>query len=161
MVSPKPCTQAARPRVDTKDQLPVSIVRQPSESYDNVSLFYFIRRFVSPDDTDGFPGHFSFLPDLYDHYKHGMLETATLSVSQMAAYNHLGGEELRTQSLRNYISAIRSLQQNIKSDDQAIDDRVIATILLLCTYKVSLIRVLLTNNHTANLSSGYQRRRLR
>ncbi|KAH7161771.1 hypothetical protein EDB81DRAFT_715546 [Dactylonectria macrodidyma] len=135
IVSPKPCTQAAPPRIDTDDQLPVSIVRQPSESYDNVSLFYFIRRFVSPDDTDGFPGHFSFLPDLYDHYKHGMLERATLSVSQMAAYNQLGGEELRTQSLRNYASAIRSLQQNIKSDDQAIDDRVIATILLLCTYK--------------------------
>ncbi|CAH0052249.1 unnamed protein product [Clonostachys solani] len=126
VVYPKPCTQAARPRVDTNDQLPVSIVRQPSESYDNVSLFYFICRFVSPDDTDGFPGHFSFLPDLYDHHKHGMLETATLSVSQMAAYNHLGGEELRTQSLRNYISAIRSLQQNINSDDQAIDDRDIS-----------------------------------
>ncbi|VUC25657.1 unnamed protein product [Clonostachys rosea] len=126
IVPPKPCTQAALPKVDTNDQLSVSIVRQPSESYDNVSLFYFIRRFVSPDDTDGFPGHFSFLPDLYDHYNHGMLETATLSVSQMAAYNHLGGEELRTQSLRNYVSAIRSLQQNITSDDQAIDDRDIS-----------------------------------
>ncbi|KAH7129850.1 hypothetical protein B0J13DRAFT_509161 [Dactylonectria estremocensis] len=123
-------------RIDTDGQiLPVAIVRQPDQSYDTVSLFYFVRRFVSPDDGDGFPGHFSFLPDLYDHYKHGLLETATLSVSQMAAYNQLGGEELRTQSLRNYASAIRSLQECIRSDDQAIDDRVIATILLLCTYK--------------------------
>lgn len=116
------------------------MVRHPTQSYDNMSLCYFVRRFVSPDDDDGFPGHFSFLPSLFDHYKDGLVETATLSVAQLAAYNHLGNEELRTRSLRNYGRVIKGLQQTIQSDDQAMDDKVIATILLLCTYKVSLTR---------------------
>ncbi|RSM05108.1 hypothetical protein CDV31_009742 [Fusarium ambrosium] len=116
-------------------QLSPAIIRQPTQPYDNVSLTYFVRRFVSPDEGDGFPGHFSFLPDLYDHYKHGLLETATLSVAQMAAYNQFGGEELRTHSFRNYGRAIRSLQESIQTDSQAVDDKVIATVLLLCTFK--------------------------
>ncbi|RSL47091.1 hypothetical protein CEP54_013555 [Fusarium duplospermum] len=119
----------------TDVQLSPAIIRQPTQSCDNVSLTYFVRRFVSPDEGDGFPGHFSFLPDLYDHYKHGLLETATLSVAQMAAYNQFGGEELRTHSFRNYGRAIRSLQESIQTDSQAVDDKVIATILLLCTFK--------------------------
>ncbi|KAM0548807.1 hypothetical protein ACHAPJ_009663 [Fusarium lateritium] len=130
--SPKPVRQrvGALPRRNS-----LAIVRHPTQSYDDVSLCYFVRRFVSPDDGDGFPGHFSFLPDLYNHHKSGLLETATLSVAQLAAYNHLGGEELRTQSLRNYGRVIKGLQESIRSDYQAIDDGVIATILLLCTYK--------------------------
>uniref|UniRef100_A0A0D2YAT5 Uncharacterized protein n=1 Tax=Fusarium oxysporum (strain Fo5176) TaxID=660025 RepID=A0A0D2YAT5_FUSOF len=88
-----------------------------------MSLCYFVRRFVSPDDDDGFPGHFSFLPSLFDHYKDGLVETATLSVAQLAAYNHLGNEELRTRSLRNYGRVIKGLQQTIQSDDQAMDDK--------------------------------------
>ena len=91
---------------------------------------------MSPDDGDGFPGHFSFLPGLYDHYHRGLLETATLSVSQLATYNQFGSEELRTLSLKNYVSVIRNLQNIIQSGEQVIDDKVIATILLLCTYKV-------------------------
>ncbi|KAF5549856.1 sterol uptake control 2 [Fusarium mexicanum] len=113
----------------------VAMVRHPTQSYDDMSLCYFVRRFVSPDDDDGFPGHFTFLPSLFDHYKDGLVETATLSVAQLAAYNHLGNEELRTRSLRNYGRVIKGLQQSIQSDDQAMDDKVIATILLLCTYK--------------------------
>ncbi|KAF5232326.1 hypothetical protein FAUST_8788 [Fusarium austroamericanum] len=114
----------------------LAIIRQPVQSYDDMSLCYFVRRFVSPDEGDGFPGHFSFLPSLFNHHKDGgLVETATLSVAQLAAFNHLGNEELRTRSLRNYGRVIKGLQQSIQSDDQALDDSVIATILLLCTYK--------------------------
>ncbi|KAF4998638.1 hypothetical protein FGRMN_2964 [Fusarium graminum] len=115
----------------------MAMVRHPTESYENISLCYFIRRFVSPRDDDGLPGHFTFLPSLYDHHKTGLIETATLSVAQLAAYNHLGKEELRTESMKNYGRVIKGLQQSIQSDDQAMDDKVIATILLLCAYKVS------------------------
>lgn len=132
--SPKQDDQSAHPRAAT-------IIRHPKLSYDNFSLYYFIRRFVSPKNGDGFPGHFSFLPDLYDHYQHGLLETATLGVSQLAAYTNFGGEELRTQSLRNYVSVIRNLQEILQLGDQVIDDKVIATILLLCTYKVRILTV--------------------
>ncbi|KAH7183447.1 uncharacterized protein B0J16DRAFT_345810 [Fusarium flagelliforme] len=114
----------------------LAVIKQPTQSYDDMSLCYFVRRFVSPDEGDGFPGHFSFLPSFFDHHKDGgLVETATLSVAQLAAYNHLGNEELRTRSLRNYGRVIKGLQQSIQSDDQALDDSVIATILLLCTYK--------------------------
>lgn len=124
----------------------MAMIRHPTESYENMSLCYFVRRFVSPDEDDGFPGHFTFLPGLYDHHKNGLIETATLSVAQLAAYNHLGKEELRTESLKNYGRVIRGLQQSIRSDDQAMDDKTIATILLLCTYKVSgLMLVQLTS----------------
>jgi hypothetical protein len=54
-------------------------------SYDQVLLRYFIRRFVSPNGSDGFPGHLTFLPGLYDCHNQGILETATLSVASMAA----------------------------------------------------------------------------
>ncbi|KAF5690488.1 sterol uptake control 2 [Fusarium denticulatum] len=129
---PKPKTRPLEAPVRRRS---VAMVRHPTQSYDNMSLCYFVRRFVSPDDDDGFPGHFSFLPSLFDHYKGGLVETATLSVAQLAAYNHFGNEELRTRSLRNYGRVIKGLQQSIQSDDQAMDDKVIATILLLCTYK--------------------------
>ncbi|ENH64861.1 Sterol uptake control protein 2 [Fusarium oxysporum f. sp. cubense race 1] len=129
---PKPKTRPLEAPIRRRS---VAMVRHPTQSYDNMSLCYFVRRFVSPDDDDGFPGHFSFLPSLFDHYKDGLVETATLSVAQLAAYNHLGNEELRTRSLRNYGRVIKGLQQTIQSDDQAMDDKVIATILLLCTYK--------------------------
>ncbi len=91
---------------------------------------------MSPDEGDEFPGHFSFLPGLYDHYNKGLLETATLSVSQMAAYNQFGKEEFRTESLKNCGTVIRGLQDIVNSGDHVVDDKVIASILLLCTYKV-------------------------
>ncbi|AEO71237.1 uncharacterized protein THITE_2147922 [Thermothielavioides terrestris NRRL 8126] len=114
---------------------PVDIVRAPDPSYDDVSLFYFVRRFVSPNPEDGFPGHLSFLPSMYDSRSQGLLENATLCVAQMAAYNKFGGEKFRVQSYRHYGRAIRMLQEIIRSEDQATDDKVITSILLLCTLK--------------------------
>jgi len=111
------------------------LVRSPEACYDDVSLYYFIRRFVSPNPVDGFPGHLSFLPGLYDTYSHGLLETATLSVAQMAAYNKFGGEKFKVESYRNYGRAIKMIQNIIKTEDQATDDKVIASILLLCALK--------------------------
>ncbi|KAL2177417.1 uncharacterized protein P884DRAFT_223917 [Thermothelomyces heterothallicus CBS 202.75] len=112
-----------------------ALVRAPDPSYDDVSLSYFVRRFVSPNPTDGFPGHLSFLPSLYDSHSQGLLEAATLTVAQMAAYNKFGGERFRVQSYRNYGRAIRMLQDIIRSEHQATDDRVITSVLLLCTLK--------------------------
>lgn len=110
-----------------------ALVRAPEPCYNHVSLFYFVRRFVSPNPEDGFPGYLSFLPSLYDSHSHGLLEVATLSVAQMAAYNQFGGEKFRVQSYKNYGRAIRMLQDAIGSEDQATDDKVITSILLLCT----------------------------
>ncbi|MBE3047391.1 hypothetical protein IMZ48_33735, partial [Candidatus Bathyarchaeota archaeon] len=112
-----------------------SIVRAPSASYDHASLCYFVSRFASPDPTDGYPGHLSFLPGIYDGHKHGLLETATLSVAQMASYNRFGGERFKVESYQNYGRAIRMLRDTMRSEDQATDDKVIAAILLLCTLK--------------------------
>ncbi|KAL6915014.1 hypothetical protein FSHL1_012687 [Fusarium sambucinum] len=129
----KPIKRVPEPTARRRSQ---GIIRQPVQSYDDMSLCYFVRRFVSPDEGDGFPGHFSFLPSFFNHHHDGgLVETATLSVAQLAAFNHLGNEELRTRSLRNYGRVIKGLQQTIQSDTQALDDSVIATILLLCTYK--------------------------
>lgn len=111
------------------------LARTPEPCYDHVSLFYFIHRFVSPNPEDGYPGHLSFLPSLYDSHNHGLLETATLSVAQMAAYNKFGGEKFRVQSYRNYGRAIKMLQNIIGSEEQATDDKVITSILLLCVLK--------------------------
>ena len=119
----------------------ISIERPPDPCHDDLSLCYFVRRFVSPDEGDGLPGHLSFLPGIFDHHNKGLFETATLSVSQLAAYHHFGKEELRTQSLRNCGIVIRGLQQIITSGEQIDDDRVIATILLLCTYKVEFAQM--------------------
>jgi hypothetical protein len=123
----------------------------------DLSLSYFVRRFVSPDKGDGFPGHFSFLPGLYDHYQCGLLETATLSVSQLAAYNQFGRDELRTQSLKNYGSVIRKLQEIIMAGDSVIDDRVVATVLLLCTYKVCTSLNDVVQHEYSDKLLGYQR----
>lgn len=112
-----------------------SVARAPDPSYDDVSLFYFVRRFVSPNPEDGFPGHLSFLPSLYDQRSQGLLEMATLSVAQMAAYNKFGGEKFRVRSYGYYGRALRMLQDIIRSEDQATDDKVITSILLLCTLK--------------------------
>ncbi|KAH8812233.1 hypothetical protein F5884DRAFT_305618 [Xylogone sp. PMI_703] len=112
-----------------------AMIRAPVVSYDEVSLSYFIHRFVSPNGPDGFPGHLTFLPSIYDSYSHGILETATLSVAQMAAYNQFGGEKFRVQSYKNYGRTIRMMQEVIQSEEQATDDKVLASILLLCTLK--------------------------
>lgn len=53
----------------------------------------------------------------------------------MAAYNKFGGKRFKVQSYQNYGRAIRMLQDTIRLEDQATDDKVIAAILLLCTLK--------------------------
>jgi hypothetical protein len=111
------------------------VVRAPDPSYDDISLFYFVRRFVSPNPVDGFPGHLSFLPSLYDSHSQGLLEVATLTVAQMAAYNKFGGEKFLVQSYKNYGRAIRMLRDIIPSEERATDDKVITSILLLCMLK--------------------------
>lgn len=85
---------------------------------------------------DGFPGHLTFLPNMFDHHGQGVLELATLSVAKMAAYNQFGGDEFRLQSYQTYGKAIRSLQDLIQQETEATDDKVLAAILLLCTLKV-------------------------
>ncbi|KAK3291422.1 uncharacterized protein B0H64DRAFT_348602 [Chaetomium fimeti] len=109
-----------------------ALPRAPDPCYDHVSLFYFIHRFVTPNREDGFPGHLSFLPTLYDSHSHGLLEASTLSVAQMAAYNKFGGEKFRVQSYENYSRAIRMLQNLLQSEEEAKDDKVITSVLLLC-----------------------------
>ncbi|KPM40498.1 hypothetical protein AK830_g6040 [Neonectria ditissima] len=133
--SPEKSQDADAQIVRREQPLHQAIVRQPEGSYDQISLSYFIHRFTSPDETDGFPGHLSFLPDLYNHGEHGILETATLSVAQLATYNQFGGDEFRLQSYRNYGRAIRMLQDTIQTEEQAVDDKVITAVLLLCTHK--------------------------
>lgn len=134
---------------------PPSILPNPDISYDQVSLCYFVRRFVSPDGADMYPGHLTFLPNLFNHYGHGILETATLSVAQMAAYNQFGGEKFKVESYRNYGRAIGFLQESIKSE-QATDDRVLTAILLLCTFKVGIPS--LHAHYHPNTCVGHQRR---
>lgn len=81
------------------------------------------------------PGHLSFLPGLYDHQQEGLLEAATMSVAQMAAFNQFGHEDFRTQSYRNYSRVIRMMQEAIRTKDSVTDDNVIAAVLLLCALK--------------------------
>ncbi|KAK9791695.1 hypothetical protein SCARD494_07484 [Seiridium cardinale] len=115
---------------------PPTIPPQPQISYEQVSLCYFIRRFVTPCEADSFPGHLSFLPGLYsDDNDHGLLEVATMSVAQMAAYNQFGGERFRLQSYQNYGRAVRALRNTIQTEDEVTHDRVICTVLLLCMFK--------------------------
>jgi hypothetical protein len=108
-----------------------------SPTHEDISLCYFVSRFVSPNGMDGFPGHLSFLTRLFDHHRHGLMELATLTVAQMAAYNQFRDEGLRLESYRNYGRTIKSLQKAIHCDEEVKDDRVIATVLLLCILKVS------------------------
>lgn len=72
---------------------------------------------------------------MYDHYGSSVFELATQSVAKMAAYNAFGGEEFRLQSYQTYGRAIKSLQDAIQDDQQATDDKTLASILLLCTMK--------------------------
>ncbi|KAM0664391.1 hypothetical protein ACQRIU_006973 [Beauveria bassiana] len=112
-----------------------SITSHISISQDWVSLCYFIGRFVSPDGFDCFPGHLKFLPMLYDQHRQGPLEMAGLSVAQMATYNAFGSNFMRLQSYQNFGRAVKYLQQSIQDVDSATDDKVLATVLLLCTFK--------------------------
>lgn len=121
---------------DDQDHIWSHILFRPIQpSYDDVSLCYFVRRFVSPDGGDGFPGHLSFLPKIYDHDNPGVLEIATLSVAQMAAYNQFGGDKFRDQSYRNYGRALQMMRETMKSEEKVTDDKVVTAILLLCTLK--------------------------
>lgn len=119
-----------------------AISSQPSISYDDVSLCYFIRRFVTPNEADSFPGHLSFLPSLYSHQTQGLLELATLSVAQMAAYNQFGGNRFRLQSYQHYGRAVAALRACIQNGGDVKDDKVITAILLLCMFKVGPARCL-------------------
>lgn len=85
---------------------------------------------------DGFPGHLTFLSDLYNHHEQGLLEMATLSVASMAAFNQFGGEKFRLQSYKAYGHAIRMVHDTIQCEGRATDDKVITAVLLLCTLKV-------------------------
>ncbi|KAK4139483.1 uncharacterized protein C8A04DRAFT_40697 [Dichotomopilus funicola] len=112
--------------------------RAPDPCYDTASLSYFISRFVTPNPEDGFPGHLSHLPALYDAHSSGgggLLEAATLAVAQMAAYNRFGGNRFKMESYRHYGRAIKMLRDNIASEETATDDKVITSILLLCALK--------------------------
>ncbi|KAH7303079.1 hypothetical protein B0I35DRAFT_472427 [Stachybotrys elegans] len=102
---------------------------------EHACLSYFIHRFVAPNSADNFPSHLSFLPSILIDDGHGLLEVTTLSVAQMAAYNQLGRDRLRVQSYRNYGRAIGLLQDTISSGQGVTDDRVLAAVLLLCTFK--------------------------
>ncbi|KAI6777733.1 Transcriptional regulatory protein-like protein [Emericellopsis cladophorae] len=108
-----------------------------SISTDDISLCYFVHRFVTPAGLDGFPGHLTFLPTLYDKHQDdgGVLELATKSVAKMAVYNKFGGDDFRFQSYQAYGKAIRSLQNAIQDETQVMDDKVLAAVLLLCTLK--------------------------
>ncbi|KAI1823763.1 hypothetical protein F4861DRAFT_549510 [Xylaria intraflava] len=119
----------------TRNARPPAILRQPEILYDEISLCYFIRRFVAPDENDNFPGHLSSLPSLYNHGSRGLLELATLSVAQLAAYNQFGGTKFRLQSYQNYGRALRALRETIDAQNQVTDDRVIAAVLLLSMFK--------------------------
>ncbi|KAI0419670.1 hypothetical protein F5X98DRAFT_334648 [Xylaria grammica] len=112
-----------------------SIAPQLEVSYDQVSLCYFVSRFVTPAENDSLPGHLSFLPGLFNHDGQGLLELATLSVAQMAAYNQFRGDKFRLQSYQNYGRALQVLRKTIQSEDEVTDDRVLAAVLLLCTFK--------------------------
>ncbi|KAL2258595.1 hypothetical protein VTK26DRAFT_8056 [Humicola hyalothermophila] len=136
------CEQQRQPKPE--EQLPAAaedepwhavVVRPPEPCYDDVSLFYFIRRFVSPNPEDGFPGHLSALPSLYESHSNGLLEVATLSVAQMAAYNQFGGDKFRVRSYWNYGRALRMMRDIIQAEDRVTDDKVIMSILLLCTLR--------------------------
>jgi len=116
----------------------LAIMPQLDVSYNDVSLCYFVRRFVTPEEGDNLPGHLSFLPSLYNHDGYGLLELATLSVAQMAAYNQFGGDKFRIQSYQNYGRAVRTLRTVIETQDKVTDDRVLAAVLLLCMFKVGI-----------------------
>jgi hypothetical protein len=99
-----------------------------------MSLSYFMNRFVSSRATSSFPGHLSFLPEIYNAEDKGVLELATLSVAQMAAFNQLGFPKLRQQSYSNYGSAIQLMRQSIASDDTVLCDKTMAAVLMLCNF---------------------------
>ncbi|CRK41797.1 hypothetical protein BN1723_005190 [Verticillium longisporum] len=111
------------------------IYRSPELPDDQISLCYFVKRFVSPDDTDGVSGHLSFLPALYDHSNRGILETATMSVAHYAAFNRHGSERFRLQSYRYYSRTIKMLQEAMQVEGSATDDKIVTTILLMCMLK--------------------------
>ncbi|KAF5574281.1 c6 transcription [Fusarium pseudoanthophilum] len=102
---------------------------------DRASLSYFIHRFVARNRADSYPSNMTCLPSILTHDGHGLLEVTTLSVAQMAAYNQLGCDRLRVQSYRNYGRAIGMLQDTISSGQGVTDDKVLAAVLLLCTFK--------------------------
>ncbi|KAI1155445.1 hypothetical protein F4825DRAFT_407792 [Nemania diffusa] len=130
----KPSSHQAVVRAIRGATPPTIIIPQPGVSYDDISLCYFVRRFVTPDENDNLPGHLTFLPSLYRRDGNGLLELATLSVAQMAAYNHFGGDKFRLQSYQNYGRALGLLRKTIQSEE-VTDDRVLAAVLLLSMLK--------------------------
>ncbi|PNP79730.1 hypothetical protein FNYG_06823 [Fusarium nygamai] len=124
----------ARPVQSQRTTLVMSPIIDLCED-DRASLSYFIHRFVARNRADSYPSNMTCLPTILTHDGHGLLEVTTLSVAQMAAYNQLGCDRLRVQSYRNYGRAIGMLQDTISSGQGVTDDKVLAAVLLLCTFK--------------------------
>ncbi|KAF4119940.1 hypothetical protein GMORB2_3628 [Geosmithia morbida] len=101
-----------------------------------MSLCYFVRRFVSPGCSDSYPGHLTFLPDILDTDNHGLLELATLSVAQIAAFNQYGGDQLLRNAHKNHGRAIRQLRDAINANTLYPDDKSTTAVLMLSAFIV-------------------------
>ena len=96
----------------------------------------------------------TWLPGLFNQYdQKGPFELATLSVAQMAAFNKFGSPKFRDESYKNHGKALKALHNVIMGVTEATeegvegepvqpkpkidptDDKVLATVLLLCAYK--------------------------
>ncbi|KAI4594162.1 hypothetical protein KJ359_008704 [Pestalotiopsis sp. 9143b] len=53
----------------------------------------------------------------------------------MAAFNQFGGNNFRVQSYQNYGRTVTALRNCIQSEADVTDDRVLASVLLLCLFK--------------------------
>lgn len=115
-------------------QLTVPAVLAPS--LEHMSLCYFVRRFVSPNYADSYPGHLSFLPGLLNFDNYGILELATMSVAQIATYNIYGGSQLLQNAYGNYGRAITALRDMVETETLPADDRTTSAIMLLCNFMV-------------------------
>ncbi|KAH7124640.1 hypothetical protein EDB81DRAFT_811310 [Dactylonectria macrodidyma] len=101
---------------------------------DHALISNFIARFVCSASAIEFPGHLNFLVELYDHHVQGPFELATLSIARMVAFNRSGLHSLRQQSYKSYGCAIKELKQVLESQESALCDKTIGTLLLLCLF---------------------------
>ena len=111
----------------------------PTQCREQQSLCYFMNRFVARKVAAPFPGHLSFLYDLYDGSNMTSLEMATLSTAEMTAYNKFGIPELKQRAYRHRGAALRGLSAALSSPDRDVrfNDKTIGTVLLLGTFAVS------------------------
>ncbi|KAH7024636.1 uncharacterized protein B0I36DRAFT_366565 [Microdochium trichocladiopsis] len=108
----------------------------PTQCREQQSLCYFMSRFVARNMSDPFPGHLSFLYDLYDGDHMSSLELATLSAAEMTAYNKFGVPEMKQRAYRHRGAALRALSTSLGSSDRNVrfSDKTIGTVLLLATF---------------------------